>query len=304
MKIFATILLVLLGLSALLAQPEGEWVVPDEDSAKLSPFAFTEQSVESGEEAYYANCKSCHGDPGKMNYQPLQPEPGDITTDKIQQNSDGEIHYKVVTGRGAMPGFANVLSDTEIWNVVAYIRSFNDDYVQQVAKKVAESAFEGQGITIALELVKEKMELLAYVEGLDEGEKEPIAGAELKLFAKRYFGNLPIGSTKKTNEQGRVVFALPDDLPGDSAGLVTVNASLSNQELYGEVAVDTALAFGVPTDKPGLTEQRAMWNVASKAPIWLILSYSLGVLLVWGTIFYVLLQLRRIYLMGKNLEEK
>ncbi len=303
MRIITTILITVLSFTVLIAQSEGEWVVPAEDSAKLSPFAFNEQSVESGEEAYYANCKICHGDPGEMNYQPLQPEPGDITTDKIQQNSDGEIHYKVVTGRGAMPGFANVLTDTEIWNVVAYIRSFNDEYVQQVAKQVAESAFEGQGISIALELIKERMEVLAYVQGLKAGNEEPIAGAEVKLFARRYFGKLPLESPKKTNEEGKVTFALPNDLPGDSSGMVNLLASLSNQELYGEVTIDTALAFGVPTNKPGLTEQRAMWNVASKAPIWLILSYSLGVLLAWGTIFYVLLQLRRIYLLGKNLEE-
>lgn len=300
MKIFTSILLVVLGFSSLIAQPEGEWVVPTEDSAKLSPFAFDEQSVDAGKEIYIKNCKSCHGDPGEMNYLNLQPEPGDITTEKIQRNSDGEIYYKVEQGRGAMPGFSNTLSSTDIWNVVAYIRSFNDEYVQKVAEKVAESAFEGQGVSLALELIKEEMELIATVQGITEGEKEPIVGTEVKVFARRYFGQLPIGEPKTTDNEGNVRFKLPEDLPGDSIGLVEVKAMLSNQDQYGEIVTDTVLAFGVPTSKPSLTEKRAMWNVAAKAPIWLILTYVLGVLLVWGTIFYVIFQLRRIYLMGKN----
>ncbi|MCK7540496.1 MAG: hypothetical protein MZV63_61190 [Marinilabiliales bacterium] len=53
-----------------------------------------------------------------------------------------------------------------------------------------------------------------------------------------------------------------------------------------------------------LVAQRAMWNNVRKAPVWVILSYGLGVLAVWGFIFLVMMKLRDIYTVGSALQGK
>lgn len=303
MKIILTISIIFLGFLYTQAQTQEEWVVPDEDAAVLSPFKFSDDDVKAGEQLYQLNCKSCHGDPGQNNYIELNPPPGDITTDKIQHNSDGAIHYKIMNGRGPMPSFANVLSPTQKWQVIAFIRKFNDAYVQEVAEVIPESAFGGE-IEIDIEYLESEDKLQTSIIGLKDNEEEPIAGAELNLFAQRNFGKLPLDQVRKTDKEGNAVFNLPADLPGDSSGFVKIHIAFVNQELYGETFNDTALAFGIPTYKPPLNEQRAMWNVRTKAPIWLLIAFNGSVITVYGIILYILLMIRKIYFEGKKKEEE
>lgn len=300
MKIFVIITAsLLIGLGSF-AQTE-EWTAPEDKAAQLSPFKFTEENVSAGEQLYNANCVSCHGHPGQGDYlKSLVPEPGDPATDKIQHNTDGTLHYKLTTGRGAMPSFKNILSSTDIWNVIAYLRSFNPDYAQEVAQKVVEGTFGAKDLKILLEYLGDSKQIKALVSGNKEGEVIPVANAEVDLFAKRQFGNLPIDETKRTDASGVVLFNAPVDLPGDTTGNINFIARLPNEDLYGIVNTDTMLQAGIPTHPVSLRAQRAMWNTIWRAPVWLLITYFLTVAVIWGFIFYILLQLRNIFLLGKK----
>jgi hypothetical protein len=122
---------------------------------------------------------------------------------------------------------------------------------------------------------------------------------ELKLFARRYFGNLMIGKPVETNEEGKAYFLFPENLPGDSAGMVTLVAQLTNEEIFGLVRAESQLAIGVASNRPPLNEPRALWNVGLKTPVWLLFTYLAVVLGVWGCIFFVMLQLRTIFKIGQ-----
>jgi len=275
-----------------------EWVVPAENAAKLSPFAFNDSTRKAGAELYILNCKSCHGDPGKNNVINLVPTPPDPASAKMQSNSDGALHYKLVQGRGTMPSFKNILSSSDTWRVISYVRSFNDKYVQEVEKKTGGAGATGFGTRILMTWIQDKNQVQTVVLGIKDKITQPVTGAEVKLFAKRYFGNLLIDEPRNTDSQGRAVFNFPKDLPGDSAGYVQLIAKFSDETAFGEAKADTMLAIGVPTYRPPLNEQRAMWNVVQKTPIWLLLAYTFTVLTVWGFIFYVILQIRLIYRAG------
>lgn len=273
-------------------------MVPAEDGARHSPIAFNDSTRKAGAVIFNANCKSCHGDPGKNNAIPLVPPPPDPASAKMQSNSDGALQYKLVQGRGPMPSFKNTLSSTDIWRVISYIRSYNDKYVQEIAINPGGKGAAVHDVKMLITWLKEENKVQAFISSSKENVVQPVAGAEVKLFAKRYFGNLLIDEARSTDSQGKALFNFPKDLPGDSAGFVQLVAKLSDGAVFGEAKVDTTLAIGVPTFRPPLNEQRAMWNVVQKAPIWLLLSYTFSVVAAWGFIIYVLLQIRAIYRAG------
>lgn len=274
------------------------WVVPTENEVKLSTFAFNDSTKKAGLEIYNTNCKSCHGDPGKNNVIKLVPPPTDPASVKMQSNSDGGLQYKVSQGRMPMPSFKNILSSNDIWSVISYIRSYDVKYVQKIAATQSGTGEVAVNVKILLSWLQEKNQIQAVISGVKDKTVQPVQGAEVKLFAKRYFGNLLIDEARNTDIQGKVVFNFPKDLPGDSTGFVQIIAILSDETAYGSAGIDTSLAIGVPTYRPPLNEPRAMWNIVQKTPIWLLLTYSFTVLAVWGFIFYVLLQIRAIFKAG------
>ena len=268
-----------------------QWVVPNESSVRLSPFSFSDSTRKAGNELYNLNCKSCHGDPGKHNVINLVPAPPDPASAKMQDNPDGALQFKISQGRAPMPSFKNILSAADIWYVISYIRSFNNKYVQKIESKPKGSVVTVENAGIAFTWIKEKNQVQVMVSSGHGKLLQPVSGAEVKLFAKRYFGNLPVDQARVSDNQGKAFFNFPKDLPGDSAGRIQLVAQFSGPASFGDVKGDTILAIGVPTYLPPLNEQRAMWNVVRKAPIWLLMTYTISVLTAWGFIIYVLVQI-------------
>ena len=278
---------------------QNEWLVPDDKKGKLSDFAFSDSTRQVGSQLYQINCKSCHGDPGKGNYQNLNPLPGDPATDKIQQNSDGELFYKLQEGRGLMPSFKNILSQEEIWMLVSYLRSYNSEYVQQVAEKILRGNLQFADLKILLTALDDHR-VKAMVTGDENGVWNPVRDAEVALFVHRRFGQLPVDETKLTGPDGVVTFQIPGDLPGDTAGMLHILARLTDEEQFGVIKADTFLQVGLPFIPVSLTAERAMWNTMQMAPLWLLLSFGGALVLVLGLLGYVLLLLRKIFYAGKE----
>ena len=276
-----------------------EWVVPADRANRLSTFPFNDENRESGEKIYTVNCMSCHGTPGKGNYIDLVPSPGDPATDKIQRNRDGEIFYKIFSGRGQMPSFRSVLTTNEIWYVVSFIRSFNSTYKQQIMPVITSSAYPGAEIILNIFYKPGDTLITLSALAVKEDQKVPVTDAAVRLFVERTFGTLQIDDEKITGKEGLAVFRIPDDLPGDTAGNVMVSARFADEEIFGSVAKDTVLQAAVKITPVSLVAERAMWNNVRKAPVWVILTYAIGMLLVWGFILLVLLKLRDIYIIGK-----
>lgn len=280
-----------------------DWVVPDDKRGKLSTFSFDDNSRKEGEKLYTVNCMSCHGTPGKGNFLKLVPPPGDPATDKIQHNTDGEIFYKVSEGRGQMPSFKSVLVADEIWKIIAYLRSFNSGYRQQVMALVTSSAYPGALIDMVLDYNEADRTITLKARAVSEKNVVPVEGAGVKLLAGRMFGHLPLDEEKTTDRNGVAVFRLPDNLPGDTAGNIQISARFTNEDVFGSAVKDTVLAAGEKITPVSLTAPRAMWNNVRKAPIWILLTYSLGVLVAWSFIIIVLMKLRDIFIIGEALEK-
>lgn len=280
-----------------------DWIVPDNRKAKLSPFAFSDDSRKTGERLYNANCMSCHGTPGRGNVINLVPPPPDPATDKFQKNLDGEIFFKISEGRKQMPSFKNILTSNEIWNVISFVRSFNSTYKQEIMPVITSSAYPGAEIKINMNYVPSDTAIVLSVVAVKGGSSVPVTNAAVRLFVFRTFGLLPVGDEQTTGPGGTARFRLPGSLPGDTAGNIKLSARFTDEEAFGSFSRDTILSAGLKTFPVPLTAQRAMWNIARMAPVWIIITFLGGLLTVWGFIFLIMLKIRDVYIIGEKLEE-
>jgi mono/diheme cytochrome c family protein len=99
------------------------------EAAKVkNPVASTADSISAGKRVYQRMCARCHGPSGKGdgNSGGTLP-PSDLTDDVWEHgSSDGEIFAVVHDGSSIeMDGYAERISDTDIWNIVNYLRSLH-----------------------------------------------------------------------------------------------------------------------------------------------------------------------------------
>jgi mono/diheme cytochrome c family protein len=106
------------------------------DAQKLeSPSAATPESVKAGAGLYAKHCAPCHGPNGLGNGRlaagmaAYGARPSDLTDDTWQHGgSEGEIFTLIRDGLGSdsqMPAYATRLSDSDIWQVVQFVRSLS-----------------------------------------------------------------------------------------------------------------------------------------------------------------------------------
>lgn len=273
------------------------WDVPADKKAKNSYIKFDENTAKEGEAIYIKNCVSCHGDPGKANnLKTLNPIPPDLGSVKTQALTDGELFYILNTGRGAMPSFKNTLSEEERWKTISFIRSFNKQYVQVVSKT---DPTKSKLVKIKLDMDQASNKIKVAVVANETAGVVLLKDAEINMFVSRYFGKLQIGKTMRTDSVGCAMFDFPKDLPGDSAGNLEVVINV-NDEVYGEIESISKMQIGVPTDKPSLTEKRAIWNVLKLAPWWIIITYTTILLGVGFVILLIIKNLIKIKKLGEE----
>lgn len=109
------------------AMAQAPWTAPDADKAKKNPVPAGAKTAEAGKKLAQINCVTCHGPDGKGTgpaAQALNPKPADWTSKKVQDESDGELFWKISNGRGAMPAWKATLSETDRWTLVHHVRSF------------------------------------------------------------------------------------------------------------------------------------------------------------------------------------
>jgi mono/diheme cytochrome c family protein len=103
-----------------------EWKAPAKASAKKNPVPADEKSIAAGKQSYLGNCFACHGAQGKGDGPAavaLKKPPGDLSSEKVQAQSDGSIFWKLTQGRAPMPSYEKLLTEDQRWNVINYVRT-------------------------------------------------------------------------------------------------------------------------------------------------------------------------------------
>lgn len=123
----------------------------------------------------------------------------------------------------------------------------------------------------------------------------PIEEIDLYLYVQRTFSLLPIGDRfTETDENGERTIEFPDDLPGDTLGLIDVVVKIEDADEYMDTSFTKAINWGLPLIIDKSENTRALWAASASAPISLLILTNSLILIVWGVIFYICLKIYHI----------
>lgn len=101
-----------------------EWKAPEDASKLVSPFAATTAAFQKGKEIYNLYCATCHGEVGFGDGPARGPSgkrPANFHDEKIKMQTNGELFWKLTSGRKDMPSFEKILTEEQRWQVISYV---------------------------------------------------------------------------------------------------------------------------------------------------------------------------------------
>jgi len=111
--------------------PAPDKPVPADFAGKTNPVANDAAAIEAGKQIYTDNCATCHGDSGKGDGPggaSLNPKPSNLVT-LLPAKQDDFVFWVISAGGAAagksasMVSWSGTLSDEEIWQTIAYVRT-------------------------------------------------------------------------------------------------------------------------------------------------------------------------------------
>ncbi|MEE8394468.1 MAG: cytochrome c [bacterium] len=103
------------------------WKAPAEAKGYQNTIAPSAQSIAAGKALFLKFCTRCHGEDGSgkgPTALSLNVIPADFRDKARMNQADGELAWKILSGRDVMPSWAPVLQEEQVWNLVNYIRQF------------------------------------------------------------------------------------------------------------------------------------------------------------------------------------
>jgi len=263
---------------------QSDWQVPAKENENLSPFLFDDDMILEGRISYENSCTSCHGTPGQDDYTPMAPSPGDPASDQFQLQTDGALFHKIKAGRGTMPKFEDAFADDELWNLIAYIRSFNKDYKQELP--------DMEGVVIP-----EYTMTLSFDDNVDKlvvkvfAEEQPQPEVSVAAYVMGTFGKYLLGKAQ-TNDLGIAYIDVDATMPGDEEGKLSVMVKATKG--FARAKKDEMLTMVQPTVRKSAIEGRHLWSTDKMAPVWLKVSFFITVFGVWFVLLFIVIGLRGI----------
>jgi mono/diheme cytochrome c family protein len=107
-------------------QMKQPWRAPGSVSQIKNPVKPSPEGLKAAEQLYQQNCVICHGQTGASNGPAagsLPQKPANFTNVQMMKKAtDGELFWKISTGRAPMPSWQDRLSETQRWQLVNYLR--------------------------------------------------------------------------------------------------------------------------------------------------------------------------------------
>ena len=131
----------------------------------------------------------------------------------------------------------------------------------------------------------------AKIKLVDLGTDSAIKGTVVGIFVRRSFSALKIGEGT-TDENGEATVEIPNNLPGDANGNITLLAKLDENETFGNLEASVIQKWGVPVSDKLEDQPRALWS--SHPPLWMLITFFILMGIVWGHYIVIVVQLFRL----------
>lgn len=208
---------------------------------------------------------------------------------KIYMNNDGEGVFE-------FPAWLNALTDS-LHKYTLIAKMNNDPKYEDAEEQITVSTAKLNIEYAGEDSIKTAN---ASISGWKDKAYAPLSKVELKLCIKRTFNFLPFGEAGTlTDDSGKISGVLPLDVPGNANKTITIAARLEDDETYGTVEVTKDVPWAVlPRVNP--IRGRTLWSQGDNAPLPLVISSLVIIVVIWGTIFYLIYLLIKIKKLGKS----
>ncbi len=125
MRLFLVLSFVLFGFSSF---AQYSWQAPESAKDIKNPYAGNKIAAQKGQALYSKLCWTCHGKNGRGDGPAaanLKPKPRDFLSADLQNQTDGELFWKLSNGKGMMVGYKHSLNEEKRWQLINYIRTLN-----------------------------------------------------------------------------------------------------------------------------------------------------------------------------------
>lgn len=185
-----------------------------------------------------------------------------IKTDSLKAGSDGKLHFKAVFAGNKQMDAAD--GEVAIKRARLEITPVKEDSLLSVKVKLID---------------------------ITTGTEIPIPETLLGIFVQRSFKPQKIGEgTTDTNGEATVV--VPNNLPGDAKGNITLLAKIDENETYGNLESAVVQKWGLPVSDKLNEMPRALWS--SHPPYWMMVTFIILMGTVWGHYLVIIIQLFRL----------
>lgn len=194
----------------------------------------------------------------------------DSTVELAQINTDENGKSELIV----KSGYPFIKDDDGFTNFSAVYRG-NDSY----RRSSSEISIKNVEVELGTDLKDSVKTVSIYVyENDTEGNQVPVEGLDLNIGVQRLFSILQIGQIQ-TDAEGKGSIEFPDDLPGDSLGMVQVIARIDENEYYGTVNSRSTVDWGIPVSYEIKPLPRQLWT--NEAPLWMIFSVFIVLSAAW-----------------------
>jgi hypothetical protein len=130
-----------------------------------------------------------------------------------------------------------------------------------------------------------------------EGERVPVEELDIQIGVQRLYSVLPLDDIE-TDENGVGILEFPNDIPGDSTGMLTVVARIDEHDYFGTVTKSESVDWGIPVSYELKRMYRQLFT--DEAPLWMIIGVFIALVGAWYHFFLSVVKLYNLNKAGKS----
>jgi hypothetical protein len=130
-----------------------------------------------------------------------------------------------------------------------------------------------------------------------DGEMVPVEELDITIGVQRLYSVLSIDDVE-TDEDGVGILEFPDDIPGDSIGMITLVATIDEHDYFGTVTKSQSVNWGNPVSYEVKPLPRQLFS--DEAPLWMIIGVFIAIVGAWYHFFLSIFKLYKLKKAGED----